>query len=108
MTTTNIINTNPVRENRGTTIVYQFNWRNPDKSLKNLTGYTASLMDVSTEIADFLTVVITNASTGLITWTLAWDDSLGQSPETKYMFRVLLTHATDTPRSTNLFEVTYQ
>jgi hypothetical protein len=62
-------------------------------------------MDVSTEIASFLTTTITTANVGLITTEIVWDDTFEVG--TSYTFRLQVTSGANS-EATNLIEVVYQ
>ena len=96
----------PIVENRGTDVELDFIWKNPDGTIRNLTGWTPVAMDASPEIADFLTVELgVDPEDGEIFCRIEWDDSF--EANVLYQFRVQLQ---DDPehRSTNLIEVIYQ
>jgi hypothetical protein len=96
----------PIPANRGSGVEFSFNWKNPDGTNANLTGWTVDFRDESAALTSLLAVEITTAATGLITCTIDWDEALAVGVE--YVFRVWLTHATALPESTNLFVVSYE
>lgn len=62
--------------NRGSDLVFQFNWKDSLGANVNLTGYTIFLRDVSESIEDYLTVEITTAASGLISGRVEWNDGI--------------------------------
>jgi len=62
-------------------------------------------LDVTPELADYLTVTIADAATGRVTGRIEWDDSLEAGVNYRFRIQVSLSVQDD---STNLIEVTYQ
>jgi hypothetical protein len=62
--------------NRGSDLVFQFNWKDSLGANANLTGYTLFLRDVSASIESYLTAEITTAASGLVSGRMEWNDSI--------------------------------
>ena len=91
--------------NRGSDVIFSFNWKDSAGANVDLTGWSITTMDVSAAISTLLTVTITTPATGLISGRIEWDDSL--KADMVYLFRIKLTLGAE-DRSTNLIEVVYQ
>lgn len=62
--------------NRGSDLVFQFNWKDGDGENVDLTGYTLFLRDVSASFIPYLTAGITTPEEGLISGRVEWDNSI--------------------------------
>lgn len=100
------LGTTPILANRGSDVAISFNWKDTAGNNVDLTGWTATLKDVSSNIvSNKLTVQIQIPEQGLIFIDMQWD-SMYRAGES-HLFRVQLTSG-DEDRSTNLIEVVYQ
>ncbi len=91
--------------NRGSDVVFSFNWVDEDDVNVDLAGWSIDAMDVSAAIVSLLTVEITTPATGLISGRIEWSDALEAG--VSYVFRIQLTFGSE-DRSTSLIEVVYQ
>ena len=94
-----------LQPNRGSDVDFSLVWKDSDNDPADLFGYTVQLLDVTPELADYLTVAITDEANGVITGRIEWDASLLAG--VNYQFRVQVTLGTEDD-ATNLIEVTYQ
>jgi hypothetical protein len=94
-----------LQPNRGSDVNFSLVWKDSDNDPADLFGYTVQLLDVTPELADYLTVAITDEANGVITGRIEWDASLLAG--VNYRFRVQVTLGTEDD-ATNLIEVTYQ
>ena len=94
-----------IQPNRGSDVDFSLVWKDSDNDPADLFGYTVQALDVTPELAAYLTVTITDEANGVITGRIEWDTSLLAG--VKYQFRVQVTLGTDDD-ATNLIEVTYQ
>jgi hypothetical protein len=94
-----------LQPNRGSDVDFTLVWKDSDNDPADLFGYTVQLLDVTPELADYLTVAITDEANGVITGRIEWDASLLAG--VNYQFRVQVTLGTEDD-ATNLIEVTYQ
>jgi hypothetical protein len=94
-----------LQPNRGSDVDFSLVWKDSDNDPADLFGYTVQALDVTPELAAYLTVTITDAANGVITGRIEWDTSLLAG--VNYQFRVQVTLGTDDD-ATNLIEVTYQ
>jgi hypothetical protein len=94
-----------LQPNRGSDVDFSLVWKDSDNLPADLFGYTVQLLDVTPELADYLTVAITDEANGGITGRIEWDASLLAG--VNYRFRVQVTLGAEDD-ATNLIEVTYQ
>jgi hypothetical protein len=94
-----------LQPNRGSDVDFSLVWKDSDNLPADLFGYTAQVLDVTPELAPYLTVAITDPANGGITGRIEWDASLLAG--VNYRFRVQVTLGTEDD-ATNLIEVTYQ
>jgi hypothetical protein len=93
------------RPNRGSDVPFRLVVPDSNNDPADLSGYTLQLMDVSPELAPYLTAAITDPPNGLVEGRIEWDDSLVAG--VNYRFRIQVTLGTE-DQSTPLIEVTYQ
>ena len=94
-----------LQPNRGSDVDFTLVWKDSDNDPADLSGYTVQVLDVTPELADYLTVTIADAATGRVTGRIEWDDSLEAGVNYRFRIQVSLSVQDD---STNLIEVTYQ
>jgi hypothetical protein len=94
-----------LQPNRGSDVDFSLVWKDSDNDPADLFGYTVQLLDVTPELAPYLTVAITDPANGGITGRIEWDASLLAG--VNYRFRVQVTLGAEDD-ATNLIEVTYQ
>jgi hypothetical protein len=94
-----------LQPNRGSDVDFSLVWKDSDNDPADLFGYTVQVLDVTPELAPYLTVSITDPAIGVITGRIEWDTSLLAG--VNYRFRVQVTLGTEDD-ATNLIEVTYQ
>jgi len=94
-----------LQPNRGSDVDFSLVWKDSDNDPADLFGYTVQALDVTPELAPYLTVTITDPANGVITGRIEWDASLLAG--VNYRFRVQVTLGTEDD-ATNLIEVTYQ
>jgi hypothetical protein len=94
-----------LQPNRGSDVDFSLVWKDSDNDPADLFGYTVQVLDVTPELAPYLTVSITDPANGVITGRIEWDASLLAG--VNYQFRVQVTLGTEDD-ATNLIEVTYQ
>jgi hypothetical protein len=94
-----------LQPNRGSDVDFTLVWKDSDNLPADLFGYTVQVLDVTPELAPYLTVTITDPANGGITGRIEWDASLLAG--VNYRFRVQVTLGTEDD-ATNLIEVTYQ
>jgi len=94
-----------LQPNRGSDVDFSLVWKDSDNLPADLFGYTVQLLDVTPELAPYLTVAITDPANGGITGRIEWDASLVAG--VNYRFRIQVTLGTE-DQSTPLIEVTYQ
>jgi hypothetical protein len=91
--------------NKGTDLDFSFNWPDGEEGNADLTGYTVTASDVDPRLLPYLTLTLTDPSTGLITGRVEWSDELPMNGAAQ--FRVKISQgANDT--TTNLLRVMYQ
>jgi hypothetical protein len=93
------------RPNRGSDVPFRIVVPDANNDPAPLFGYTLQLLDVSPELAPYLTAAITDPANGLVEGRIEWDDSLVAG--VNYRFRIQVTLGTE-DQSTQLIEVTYQ
>jgi hypothetical protein len=94
-----------LQPNRGSDVDFSLVWKDSDNDPADLFGYTVQVLDVTPELAPYLTVSITDPANGVITGRIEWDASLPAGVQ--YQFRVQVTLGTEDD-ATNLIEVMYQ
>jgi hypothetical protein len=94
-----------LQPNRGSDVDFSLVWKDSDNDPADLHDYTVQALDVTPELAPYLTVTITDPANGVITGRIEWDASLLAG--VNYRFRVQVTLGTEDD-ATNLIEVTYQ
>lgn len=91
--------------NKGSDLTFQFNWPDGAGGNMDLTGYVVDLYDVSDKIRSDSTAVLTDATTGLITVSIPWVDTIFAGTEQSFRVRITLG---DTTTTTSQMKVIYQ
>lgn len=93
--------------NKGSGLVYQFNWPDGAGGNANLSGYTVDAYEPATEIASFLAITLVTPAVGLIQVQVSWDASLA-ADDLDLTFRVRINPPSGQPQTTNLQRVVYE
>jgi hypothetical protein len=91
--------------NRGTDLIFSFNWPDGAGGNANLTGFTVSAFGADPYLEPYLTVTLANPATGLINGRVEWNNSFPESGPLG--FRVRVTQGSN-DTTTNLLKVVYQ
>ena len=93
------------KPNRGSDVPFRLVVPDSNNDPAPLFDYTLQLLDVSPEIAPYLTAAITDPANGLVEGRIEWNASLLAG--VNYRFRIQVTLGTE-DQSTQLIEVTYR
>ena len=82
--------TSIIQSNEGTLVSFSFNWPDGAGGNADLTGYTVDAYQVDSVFSGFVTVSLSDAANGLISASVAWDESFIDAADGKG-FRVRIT-----------------